>query len=55
MFLDGWGIHYSIQGGWLWNLWGRDCIVVHLKNGVLRIGTDDADNLSVFLRKRIEP
>jgi hypothetical protein len=21
-FLDGWDIHYSIQGGWVWNLWG---------------------------------
>lgn len=51
--LDGWGIHLSIRGGWVWNLWGRDCVVVHLKKGVLRIGTDDAANLARFLDGKI--
>jgi hypothetical protein len=54
LLLDGWGIHYSIRGGWVWNLWGRDCVVVHLKNGsILRIGTDDASNLACFLEGKI--
>jgi len=54
LILEGWGIHYSIQGGWVWNLWGRDCVVVHFKNGsVLRIGTDDAENLARFLEGKI--
>jgi len=53
LILDGWGIHMSIRGGWVWNLWGRDCVVVHLKKGVLRIGTDDAANLAAFLATRI--
>ena len=54
LLLDGWGIHYSIRGGWLWNLWGRDCVVVHFRNEkVLRIGTDDADRLVRFLEWRI--
>lgn len=53
LILDGWGIHYSVRGGWVWNLWGRDCVVVRLKNGgVLRIGTDDAANLARFLENR---
>ena len=26
LVLDGWGIHYSLRGGWVWNLWGRDCV-----------------------------
>jgi hypothetical protein len=52
LLLDGWGIHYSLRGGWVWNLWGRDCVVVHLKKGVLRIGTDDAENLARFLEER---
>jgi hypothetical protein len=53
LILEGWGIHYSIRGGWVWNLWGRDCVVVHLTNGgVLRIGTDDAKNLARFLENR---
>jgi hypothetical protein len=54
LVLDGWGIHYSVRGGWVWNLWGRDCVVVHLKTGgVLRIGTDDAANLARFLDGKI--
>jgi hypothetical protein len=39
---------------WVWNLWGRDCVVVHLKNsGVLRIGTDDAANHARFLEGKL--
>jgi hypothetical protein len=53
LILEGWGIHYSIRGGWVWNLWGRDCVVVHFLNGgVLRIGTDDAEKLAGFLEGR---
>lgn len=52
--LDGWGIHYSVRGGWVWNLSGWACVVIHFKNGgVLRIGTDDAENLARFLRGKI--
>jgi hypothetical protein len=53
LVLDGWGIHYSITGGWVWNLWGRDCVEVHFKRGILRIGTDDATNLAGFLGGKI--
>ena len=54
LLLDGWGIHLSVRGGWVWNLWGRTCVVVHFKNGgTLRIGTDDAENLSRFLEVKI--
>ena len=55
LILDGWGIHMSIRGGWVWNLWGRDCAVVHLKKGTLRIGTDDAENLAAFLQSMVNP
>ena len=55
LILDSWGIRYSIWGGWVWNLWGRDCVVVHWRNGgVFQIGTDDAENLARFLKKRME-
>lgn len=53
LLLDGWGIHMSIRGGWVWNLWGRDCVVIHLKKDVLRIGTNDATNLAGFLEGKI--
>jgi hypothetical protein len=50
LLLDGWGIHYSLQGGWVWNLSGRECVVVRFRDGrTLRIGTDDAENLAAFL------
>jgi len=51
--LDGWGIHMSWRGGWVWNLWGRDCVVLQLGKGVLRIGTDDAENLADFINQKI--
>jgi hypothetical protein len=55
LILDGWGIHYSIRGGWVWNLWGRTCVVVHSKSGgTLRIGTDDAENLVEVLRRKVQ-
>jgi len=28
LLFDGWGVHHSVRGGWVWNLWGRDCVVV---------------------------
>jgi hypothetical protein len=54
LLLDGWGIHMSIRRGWVWNLSGRDCVVVHFQNnGVLSIGTDEAENLAGFLEGKI--
>lgn len=54
LFMDGLGIHMSIRGGWVWNLWGRDCVVVRFRNGgTLRIGTDDAWALTTFLQEKI--
>ncbi len=51
--LDGWGIHMSLRGGWVWNLWGRDCVVLQLRKGLLRVGTDDAENLVDFVNQTI--
>lgn len=52
--LDGWGIHKSLRGGWVWNLWGRDCVAIRFKNGgILRVGTDDVDNLARFIAQKI--
>src|SRR5262245_51552745 len=28
MLLDGFGIHMSVRGGWVWNIWGRECVVI---------------------------
>ena len=51
--LDGWGIHLSLRGGWVWNIWGFDCVVLSLNRGILRVGTDDPDGLIEFLKARI--
>ncbi len=51
--LDGWGIHLSLRGGWVWNVWGRDCVVVRFKRGTLYVGTDDAEKLARFISGRI--
>jgi hypothetical protein len=52
--LDGWGIHLSLRGGWVWNIWGRDCVIIHLKRGIIRVGTDDPDGLLAILKDRME-
>ncbi|MAI34687.1 MAG: hypothetical protein L7W43_04600 [Rubripirellula sp.] len=54
--LDGWGIHVSPSGGWVWNLWGYDCVDVWYRQGrKIRIGTDDAVALTKFLETKIVP
>ena len=52
-WLDGWGIHQSPRGGWVWNIWGWDCVVIHREQGPFRVGTDDAAELADFLKRRI--
>jgi hypothetical protein len=43
----------SMRGGWVWNLSGWDCVVLQLRNGVLRIGTDEPETLAQFVRLKI--
>ncbi len=51
---DGWGIHLSSRGGWVWNIWGYDCVDIDSAGGKkLRIGTDDREGLAAFLSSRI--
>ena len=51
-WLDGWGIHFNRQG-WIFNLWGFDCVRVTLHKKSLRIGTDDRDGLCGFLENKL--
>ena len=46
---DGLGIHYFLGHGWTYNLWGSECVVIHLGNRVVRVGSDDVANLLSFL------
>lgn len=52
-FLDGWGVHWVPGRGTTYNIWGFDCVVVRLGKRVIRIGTDDADNLVALLRAKM--
>lgn len=51
--IDGWGIHYIPGRGWTYNLWGFGCARLQLGDRVVRIGTDDVDNLVSFLRRKL--
>lgn len=50
--LDGWGIHLSLRGGWVWNIRGWDCVMIE-HGGKTWLGTDDAENLARYLQSRI--
>lgn len=52
-FLDGWGIHYSIRGGWVWNIWGFRCVLIQLPKQKLWIGTDQPERLNDLLLSKI--
>ncbi|MEI6085611.1 MAG: hypothetical protein WCS70_15100 [Verrucomicrobiota bacterium] len=52
-FIDGWGIHWVPGRGWTYNLWGRDCVEIRLGDKIVRVGTDDADELVRFLQSKL--
>ena len=51
--IDGWGIHCIPGRGWTYNLWGFGCAKLSLGRKVVRLGSDDVDNLVEFLRTRL--
>ena len=51
--LDGWGVHWVPGRGTTYNLWGLDCVKVRLGRKVIRIGSDDVENLVGFVRTRM--
>ncbi len=52
--VDSWGIHWVPGRGWIFNLWGFDCVRLTLRNGrTTRIGTDDPDGLTSFLQQKL--
>ncbi len=53
MLIEGCGIHMSVlRGGMVWNIWGRDCVVIQ-HHSILRLGTNDAEKLCAFLKSKI--
>jgi hypothetical protein len=51
--IDGLGIHMSLKGGWVWNIWGRDCVVLKLRKGTFRLGTDQPQQLAQFIESQM--
>ena len=52
--LDGWGVHWIPGRGWTYNIWGFDCVTIHMGKRVIRVGSDDVENLVAFLSDRIQ-
>lgn len=50
--IDGLGIHYIPGRGWIFNLWGFDCVAITYRGRTTRIGTDDVEGLAAFLRRK---
>ncbi len=53
--IDGWGMHWVPMRGWTYNIWGFRCVKLHCGNRIIRVGSDDVENLLPFLQSRIIP
>lgn len=53
--IDGWGVHWIPGRGWTYNIWGFDCVKISMGNRVIRVGSDDVENLVAFLQSRMDP
>jgi hypothetical protein len=50
-FWEGWGIHWTIWHGWLWNVAGYGAVAIRKKaGGTVTLGTDDPQGLYGALR-----
>ena len=45
-FWEGFGIHWTIWHGWLWNVWGYRAVMIRKRNGgTVTLGTNDPQGL----------
>jgi hypothetical protein len=52
-FMDGCGVHYFPFRGWSYRIWGFNCVkLTFINKKVIRIGTNDVDNLMTFLQQK---
>lgn len=53
-FWEGWGIHWTIIHGWLWNVAGFQGVLIRKRNGrVVTLGTDDPQGLYDAIRAHV--
>ena len=51
--LDGWGVHWTPGKGWIYNMWGFDCLAINLGTRHFRVGTNDPEQLCEVLERAI--
>ena len=51
--LDGFGIHYSLRGGWVWNIWGYPCVHLQLKKGQIWLGSNEPEKLLSTIQSKV--
>ncbi|MFP6648224.1 MAG: hypothetical protein VB817_02115 [Pirellulaceae bacterium] len=50
--MDGWGLHWNPKHGWIYNIWGYDCVKIIRGDKPLRIGTNDPEGLLALLQQK---
>lgn len=51
--IDGFGVHWIPGRGWIWNLWGFDCVALVVDGEPFRIGTNDPTGLAEAIRSSV--
>lgn len=51
--LDGFGIHYSLRGGWVWNIWGYPCVHLQFRKGQMWLGSNEPEKLLAAIQKKL--
>lgn len=51
--LESWGVQGLQKGGFIIHIWGDACVALRFDKAVIRLGTDDAENLAAFLKTKI--
>lgn len=49
----GFGVHWLPVSGWMYNIWGFQCVRMIVNGKPVRVGTDDVEGLVAFLRARL--
>jgi hypothetical protein len=52
-WLDGWGIHWIPGRGYTYNLWGFACVELEVRQRIIRLGSDDVEQLLAFLQSKV--
>src|SRR5579863_1692491 len=51
--LESWGMQGFMTNGFIISIWGNACVTIRLKNGSIRLGSDDAESLARFLESKL--